>query len=440
MRRNASRRSRTHLIVAVGIAAAAALTATAPVAANQDSGDSGGSPSTDQVKVEYFSGPDGHPGRRYVPASEPLTEKQRDRIQDDGDVVPIVEAGPVGSKVDVVFIGDGYTAGQQEDFHADVRAKWKEISAVQPYAEYRDLFNVWAVDTHSQDSGVSGDPTADVRKNTALGSSFFCDGTERLLCIDTNKVEAYARKAADPDLVIVLANSTKYGGAGYNDITSPSGYDGIATASSDHADSDQVAVHETGHSFGKLADEYWDNDDTYTGPEPGQSNLSKLSAEEMASQKKKWHQWLGQDSPDGGKVGAYEGGGYYAHGINRPTENSIMRTLGSEFNLPGREAMIAGFHKHAPAVSSTTPTTRQVNGRQRIRIEASDKARVRWYVDGREARDARGERSMTPRALGVPDDGHAHTLTVRATDPTNKVRDPHLRKLLSGSLKWQVKR
>ncbi|MGW0904451.1 M64 family metallopeptidase [Streptomyces sp. NPDC002853] len=433
--------SRKRLAVATGVALATTLAVTAPAAVGQ--GTDGSAPAAqgaDRVEVEYFTGPDSHPRHTEVPASAPLTRKERATVQDDGDVLPIVEAGASETKVDVVFIGDGYTAAQQEDFHADARTKWKEMAAVEPYAQYEDLFNVWAVDAHSQDSGVSGDPTSDVRKDTALNSAFFCDDIERLLCVDTNKVEAYASKAADPDLVIVLSNSTKYGGAGYNDITSPSGYDGIGTASSDHPDSDQVAVHETGHSFGKLADEYWYDESTYTGPEPGESNLSKLGADEMAAQKVKWHHWLGQASPDGGTVGAYEGGGYHGHGLNRPTEDSIMRTLGREFNLPGREAMIAGFHQHAPVLTSATPTDRKVRGTQRIRVEASSHAELRWYVDGREARKARGADSVTPKALGVPADGRAHTVTARATDRNKAVRTPELRKLMTGSLSWQVTR
>ncbi len=449
MRGHASHISRKRLTVAAGVALVAALATTAPVAADQSRGSStppahadgsGGARSAVDVEVEYFAGPGSHPRRTHVPASAPLTRKEQATIQDDGDVVPIVEAGPSGAKVDVVFIGDGYTAAEQEDFHADVRTKWQEMAAVEPYAQYEDLFNVWAVDAHSQQSGVSGDPTSDVRKDTALNSAFFCDGIERLLCVDTNKVEAYAGKAADPDLVIVLSNSTKYGGAGYNDITSPSGYDGIGTASSDHPDSDQVAVHETGHSFGKLADEYWYDDSAYTGPEPGESNITKLSADEMAAQQAKWHRWLGRQSPDGGIVGAYEGGGYHGRGLNRPTENSIMRTLGREFNLPGREAMIAGFHQHAPVLTGVTPTDRTLLGTQGIRVKVSPDAQLRWYVDGREAQQARDASSVTPSALGVPADGRPHTVTARATDPNTAVRDPKLRKLLTGSLSWQVTR
>ncbi|MFF9896469.1 M64 family metallopeptidase [Streptomyces longispororuber] len=458
-----ARRTRLRIALAAGVLATATLAATGAATAHPEAppeahrGTHAEAPSearpgthpkahpdpsdgSSHQRVEYF-GEDGHPRHTRVAASEPLSAAERSAVAGDGDVVPIVRNGPVGSKADVVFIGDGYTAAQQEDFHADVRAKWAEVSAVEPYASYRHLFNVWAVDAHSRQSGVSGDPASGVRKDTALGSAFFCDGIERLLCVDTHKVEAYARKAADPDLVIVLANSAKYGGAGYNDITSPSGYDGIATASSDNAQSSQVVVHETGHSLGKLADEYWyDEYGTYTGAEPWESNISKLTAAQLSAQQKKWYRWIGRTSPDGGTVGAYQGGGYHPRGLYRPTDNSLMRTLGRKFNLPGREAMIAGFHRHASVVTGRTPTDSAVRRGQRITVEAGDGVRLRWYVDGRAARKGVDARTVTPRSLGVPADGRAHTVTVRARDTTRAVRDPGLRGLLTGELTWRVTR
>ena len=80
---------------------------------------------------------------------------------------------------------------------------------------------VWSVDAVSNQSGVSGDPGKDVVKDTALKSYFWCDDIERLLCVDTAKVESYAAKAPDADLVVVLSNSTKYGGAGYTQRWEP---------------------------------------------------------------------------------------------------------------------------------------------------------------------------------------------------------------------------
>ncbi|MEU5899663.1 M64 family metallopeptidase [Streptomyces venezuelae] len=437
-----TRRAPLRMALATGIALAAVAAATGPVGTAAAADPAPEPTATAQPqRVEYFTGPDAHPRHTDVPASPALSSAERKKIKGDGDVVPIVQAGPTATKLDVVFIGDGYTASQQEDFHADVRAKWAKVSAVEPYASYKSLFNVWAVDAVSRQSGVSNDPTNGTVKDTALGSAFFCDGIERLLCVDTNKVESYAKKATDPDLVIVLANSTKYGGAGYNDITSPYGYDGIATASSDNAQSDQVVVHETGHSLGKLADEYWYEEyGTYTGAEPWESNISKLTAAQLTAQKKKWYRWIGRTSPDGGTVGAYEGGGYHPRGLHRPTKDSIMRTLGREFNLPGREAMIAGFHRHASVVTAVTPTDQAVRRDGKVRVRAAHGIRLRWSVDGREVRRARGDLVVSPRSLGVPADGRTHELTVRATDPTDAVRAPELRSLLTDSLTWRVGR
>ncbi|ARZ68401.1 hypothetical protein SMD11_2753 [Streptomyces albireticuli] len=357
-------------------------------------------------------------------------------------MTPVVENGPVATTLDVVFVGDGYTGAEQADFRADARAKWEKIAAVEPYASYRQLFNVWAVGAVSRQSGVSGDPVQGVEKDTALRSAFFCDGIERLLCVDTGRVESYAAKAPAADLVVVLSNSAKYGGAGYNDVVSQVGYDGIATASSDHPKSDQVAVHETGHSLGKLADEYqYDEYGTYTGAEPWEVNISKLRADEQAAQRRKWYRWLGETSPDGGAVGAYEGGGYYPKGLYRPTENSVMRTLGREFNLPGREAMIAGFHRHASVLTSTVAPGAEVGRGDRIEVRPSAATTVvRWYVDGREVFRARGRMSVSPRSLGIRADGRGHVVTATGTDATEAVRDPELRRKLTGSLSWPVTR
>ncbi|PHQ48800.1 hypothetical protein BLA24_27400 [Streptomyces cinnamoneus] len=392
-------------------------------------------------RVEYFTEPGGHPHHTTVPAA-PRTPVQalRPWVKGDGTVTSVVDNGPVGAKLDVVFVGDGYTATEQEAFHAAVRAKWAKMSAVEPYASNRGLFNVWAVDAVSSDSGVSGDPVQGVVKNTALGSRFFCDGVERLLCVDTAKVESYAAKAPAADLVVVLSHSAKYGGAGYNDVVSKVGYDGIATASSDHDKSDQVAVHETGHSLGKLADEYqYDEYGTYTGDEPRDVNVSTFESGAMNDRRQKWYRWLGQTSPDGGTVGSFEGGGYYPKGLFRPTENSIMRSLGREFNLPGREAMVAGFYRHARVLSSDSGPDGKVSRWERVVVRpAAARVDLRWYVDGREVVQARGHTDVLPRQMGVPADGRPHTLTARATDTTDAVRDPELRKRLTTTLSWRI--
>ncbi|MET7762305.1 M64 family metallopeptidase [Streptomyces sp. NPDC005393] len=447
MRRHIRRRiSLRSAAVAGGIALAAAAATTAAATATPSSRTTAAAaesaPRTQDV--EYFTGPGSHPRQTEVPAATPQRLLRADRTLSateaaaDGEVGSLVQNGPTADKLDVVFIGDGYTSGRQADFHADARSKWDQMSAVEPYASYKGLFNVWTVDAVSHQSGVSGDPSKDVVKDTALDSYFWCDDTERLLCVNTDKVESYAAKAPQADLVVVLSNSTKYGGAGYT-VTSQVGYDGVATASSDDPDSDQVAVHETGHSLGKLADEYFYPEyGTYTGAEPEEPNATKLTAAQLTAQQKKWYRWIGQTSPDGGKVGAYVGGGYYPKGINRPTDDSIMRTLGQEFNLPGREAMIAGFYRYASVLSSGTATSTPVKRTASVKVSVPKSASLKWYADGAEVTAARGKTTVTPASLGVPSDGAAHTVTAKATDDTGAVKDPALRKQLADSRTWKV--
>ncbi|MFD9487648.1 M64 family metallopeptidase [Streptomyces sp. NPDC059991] len=394
-------------------------------------------------------------GHVRVPAagvSRPAARLSGRAADADGDVSEIVGNGPSADRLDVVIVGDGYTVDQLAKFHADAKEKWGEVTGVEPYTTYQNLFNVWTVDAVSAQSGVSGDPAQGDVKNTALGAYFWCDGIERLLCVDQDKVDSYVAKAPQADLVIVLANSTKYGGAGYNEPSQKLGYEGISTASAGNAKSGQVAIHETGHSLGKLADEYFypgtPGYEHYSGPEAAESNISVLSADRMAAQRTKWYRWLGETSPDGGTVGAYEGGGYYVTGLFRPTDNSIMRILGKPFSLPGREAMIAGFYRHASIATAAVPNAQTLRAHDRARVTVPRlvgadvrQPRIRWYLDGRELTRFEGRTWVgVAQAVISPWDRRTHQLKVTVTDPTKSVRDPRIAAGLSDSVTWSVRR
>ncbi|MFD9796728.1 M64 family metallopeptidase [Streptomyces sp. NPDC059070] len=443
----------------------AATGLTAAVAATLISGPAHAAPAPDapaprpRVQVEIpgpQSGTAAGSGHTLVPAAGRPGAKPPARLSGraaaaDGEVSEMVDNGPVADRLDVVIVGDGYTADQLAQFHADAKEKWGEVTGVEPYTTYQNLFNVWTVDAVSAQSGVSGDPAKGDVKNTALGSYFWCDDIERLLCVDQDKVDAYVAKAPQADLVIVLANSAKYGGAGYNERSQKLGYEGISTASAGNAKSGQVAIHETGHSLGKLADEYFypgtPGYEHYEGPEAAESNISVLSAAQMAAQRTKWYRWLGETSPDGGTVGAYEGGGYYVTGLNRPTDNSIMRVLGKPFSLPGREAMIAGFYRHASIATAAVPTARTLGKHDRARVTVprftgagAQQPRVRWFLDGRELKRFEGRTWVgVAQAVISPWDHRAHRLSVTVDDPTPAVRDPQIRATLSDTVNWTVR-
>ncbi|WP_406098775.1 M64 family metallopeptidase [Streptomyces sp. NBC_01013] len=407
-----------------------------------------------RVSVEYFPEPGSEGRRTEVPVNTP-TVPGRSAARSmapaagttDGEVGQLSVTGSSADRLDVVIVGDGYTAGQQDAFHTAAAAKWAAITRIEPYASYQGLMNVWTVDAVSAESGISGDPTADVTKDTALGSYFWCSDTERLICADIDKVASYADRAPEADLVIVVSNSTKYGGAGYSGLEAE-GYpfDGVSTLSSDNAQSSMIAAHEIAHSVGLLADEYtYDSYGTWPGGELPDINSSTFTADRMAADRTKWYRWLGETDPTGGTVGTYEGSSYYPFGIYRPTANSLMRALNtSDFNLPGREAMIAGFYREANALSSEVGTRGAILRTRHIKVSRAELSglaapELRWYVDGVRVGRAQGLTAVVPAALGVRADGRTHTVTVESADRTTSIRDPQVRAEATERLTWTVK-
>jgi hypothetical protein len=278
-----------------------------------------------------------------VLVTRPASDRAAARIARPADVIPIETNGPSDTTFDLVVVGDGYTADEMPAYSQHVRSSIDALFSIEPYRSYRKQFNIWQVDVVSAESGVSNDPDQGIQRDTALGSYFWCGGTERLLCVDETKAKQYAAAAPDADQVLVLANSTKYGGSGGE----------VATSSGGNAASSGIVQHELGHSIGGLADEYDYGD--CDPSEPSEANATALTEDQMRDQQAKWYQYLGRPSPDGGTVGAYEGSRYCQTGMYRPSENSIMRTLGQPFNPPSTDAMIAGFYRENPGRAPHRP-------------------------------------------------------------------------------------
>jgi hypothetical protein len=227
--------------------------------------------------------------------------------------------------INVAILAEGYTLQEMQTFYEDADIACKSIFDHEPFKSMKKRFNVVAVASPSTDSGVSV-PRLNEWKHTAFGSHFSTFYSDRYLTTSRVKAIHDALAGIPYEHIIILANTEEYGGGGiYNSYT-------LTTAH--HPMFRPVVVHEFGHSFGGLADEYfYDNDvmtDTYPlDIEPWEQNIS--TQVDFAA---KWKDMLSENTPvptsaevsENYPAGVYEGGGYSAKGIFRPAENCRMRT------------------------------------------------------------------------------------------------------------------
>jgi len=187
----------------------------------------------------------------------------------DVKVWAVMENGPPAEKVDLLLMGDGYTAAEMDKWHADAKRLADTLFAVSPFKERRADFNVWAVDTPAAESGVAR-PSDGVYRRSPLGAAYDAFGSERYVLVFDNKRLRDAASAAPYDFVEVVVNDRKYGGGGIHNL--------YATVSADNAFTPYVFVHEFGHHFAGLADEYYTSSVSYEGsgerPEPWEPNVT----------------------------------------------------------------------------------------------------------------------------------------------------------------------
>jgi hypothetical protein len=348
------------------------------------------------------------------------------------NVETLIENGPSSNRIDLVFVGDGYTVADLDDYEIHVNNAVNDFFGIEPLQAYLPLFNVHRVDVISNESGVDNDPVEGIEKDTAMDMGFWCSGIERLLCVDTSLAWGFANNVPSTDTILAVANSSMYGGAGYS-------WAEVGTFSGANSAATDVAIHEFGHSMANLADEYFYSGDTYTGPEPTERNASIYDASAMEELGTKWANWLGASGdPWDGICDTFEGCMYADYGIYRPSDNSMMRALNRPFNQPSAESFILEMYNIVDPIDDHTPAG-VLDGSETVfvtPVEINHPMQIEWFLDG-EQLDIDGATSLEISTLGLS--AGLYNLQVHVVDPTEWVRDEVARDaIMKQTVIWPV--
>ena len=237
----------------------------------------------------------------------------------------IRQSGDPKNHVDIAFLAEGYTTLEMDKFVSDARRICAYFLSTQPYASDTASFNFYAVESPSDESGVTI-PGKDIYVNTNIHSSFYTFDMDRYLTTsDTWSVYNIAANVPY-DLIFVLVNSKRYGGGGF--------YNHYGQSTVDNQLSNIVAIHEFGHEFAGLADEYYTSEITYSDYynlkfEPWEPNIT-TNVDLASKWKDKVTSGIPIPTPRVEKyksvTGMFEGGGYLAKGIFSPMMDCRMKS------------------------------------------------------------------------------------------------------------------
>lgn len=237
----------------------------------------------------------------------------------------IVDAGASPNHVDIVFIAEGYTLEEMSKFRSDAKRMADYFLSVDPYSKHQGKINFYAIESPSSESGVDI-PGEDIYANTNINSSFYTFDMDRYLTTSDTKSIYDIASNVPYDAIFVLVNSKRYGGGGF--------YNHYGQSTVDHQLSKEVAIHEFGHSFAGLADEYYSSQVTYSDFynlrfEPWEPNITT-----NVNFGEKWKDLVSPGVPIPTprepaykeKTGMFEGGGYLAKGIYSPMMDCRMKS------------------------------------------------------------------------------------------------------------------
>lgn len=239
----------------------------------------------------------------------------------------LVKNGPLNRQINLVFLSDGYQASELTDFIQDTNNILDQVFSISPFREYKSYFNVFAIKVPSNQSGASHpqtsadldcDPVPQGVVDNYFGSTFDYANIHRLLVPVKNVGSVLANYLPQYDQAFMVVNSDYYGGSG-----------GTFATSSVNTSGTEISIHEIGHSFALLADEYWAG----SGYAAEKANMTQQSTTTNV----KWKKWVGTNEV-----------GVFPHAENptwfRPHQNCKMRFLGTPFCPVCTEAFTERIH------------------------------------------------------------------------------------------------
>jgi hypothetical protein len=307
----------------------------------------------------------------------------RSRPPSPGALLELQKMGDPATKVDLLVLGDGYTAAERGKFERDARRFMEALFSTSPFREHQKDFNVWGLCPAAEESGVSR-PSSGIYRRSPVGASYDTFGTERYVLTMENRALRDVASFAPYEFIEILVNGQTYGGGGI--------FNQYATVAIDNLWAGYVGVHEFGHQFAGLADEYYTSDVAYLPPEtktePWEPNVTALldpanlkwkdlvaagtpaptpwdkeefdrferdiqrqrkelraagkpeaeMDELFRKQREKEDAMLGSEKY-AGKIGAFEGANYEAKGFYRPEVDCIMFTRHRTFCAVCRHAI-----------------------------------------------------------------------------------------------------
>ncbi len=345
--------------------------------------------------------------------------------------------GPLSQRLNIVFLSEGYTTNQLAQFPTDAIKVLTNLLTTPPLREYSNYFNAFAISVPSNESGADH-PSRSIVRDTYFNSTYDSSGIARLITIDGtghSRVNSLlASYMPQYDIVALIVNDTEYGGSG--------GFPLIASVNSSSA---EIAIHELGHSFAGLGDEYGD-------PFPGYPDFEEPNTTMQTNRALiKWTLWILPATPvptpavssNSAVVGLFEGAHYHFTGWFRPKLTCKMRTLGVAFCQVCSETLVKSIYGQIRPIETASPATNNViilTNAASVSLSVSNIApathalSVQWFTNNLAVSGATST-VFTVTVLALP----AGTNLVRAevADTTSLVRnDPS--QVLKDARTWRV--